>query len=157
MNIKSPFLLSARNKLIIMIALMIVIAVTIIGLFSNNFIVKIIILSIILLIYGIIGGYQSQSQNSKANIWIVIKNIMIKFNLALSISALLVMRYNASQNLNSLSTSYLIFFMSCIPLFALLYIGERLGRMLFLQQYPELAYFTEPPVDESESSAENKQ
>lgn|GEM_PF-4423810 len=159
MNIKFPFLLSVRNKCIILIPLgLVTVPISIgIGSFSYDFTVRIIILSALFFILGFIGGYKSQSSDPAVRQALGSSGKFTRIPWPLITSVNMANRYYASQIPHAPATIYLLVLLFFIPMFALLYVGERLGRHLFVQHYPDLAYFAEEPDNESGYPMVNKQ
>lgn len=158
MNIKFPFLLSVRNRFLVGIPLVSIMMVTMFGPgpFSVSYTLRLLILSVLFFIFGFIGGYKSQSSDPAVRHAWESSRKFSNISLPLISSVTMANRYYASHIPHALPIIYLTASLFFIPLFTFLFVGEHLGRRLFLRHYPEFAYFTEPPEDESECSMENK-
>jgi hypothetical protein len=159
LNIKFPFLLSVWNKLLILISLALIMMIISIGpgLFSYSYQVRLLILGAILFVFGFIGGYKSWPLNSDVrnrNGWVPL-TIHISFVVLISVNT--VHWCFSSNHLEVSDIRFIFVLISSFPLFTLLYIGERLGRCLFVRHYPDLAYVTEEPDNKPGCSMENKQ
>lgn len=159
LGIKLPFLLDVWNKILLFIPLFILIMTIPFGLgpFSFNYTARAVILSALLFIVAFIGGYRGPSSEWEAEqAWYRI-DIMLNFSSPTIFSVFMANQYYAPQIPNAPATIYLLVLLFLIPQSALSYGGLILGKRLFIRHYPELAYCIEPPKDDFESPAENKQ